>query len=272
MDIIYVDEIALRNAVLDAMVLFLTSRLLDGAGKPGRILRAAALGGLYAALAALPPLRLLASVPMVLLASLGMARIAFGPSPTLWRGWGVFLALSACVAGAVMALSRLAGEPGGLFAASSRLLITAFALCYGAVRFFFLRLLRRRGRAVVRIRVTLAGREAAFSALRDTGNELRDPLSGDRVLVADTSSLAPLFDPPLSCPLPQDGTERFRALARYPELRGRLRLVSYSAVGTEHGLLPCFRADSVTADGEELRCLVALSPTTVGGGEYAAIL
>ena len=270
MDIIYVDEIAFRSAALDAMVLFLTARLLEKPGKPGRVLAAAALGGVYAALAALPPLRGLTWPPTVLAVSLGMARVAFGPPPELWRCWGVFLALSAGVAGAVMALARLAGTAGRWFAAPSRLLLPAFALCYAAVRFFFLRLFRQRGREVTEVRVALAGREAVFSALRDTGNALEDPLSGDRILVADARVLTPLFGSPVGA-LPEDGAESFRLLTRIPALRGRLRLVSYSAVGTERGLLPCFRADRVTADGEELRCLVAVSPTPVGEGEYSAI-
>ncbi len=270
MDIIYVDEIAFRNAVLDAMVLFLTARLLEEPGKPGRILPAAALGGIYAALAALPSLRALARPPTMLLISLGMVWIAFGAPPKLWRCWGVFLALSAGVAGAVIALSRLSGTAGGWPTAPPRLVLPGFALCYAAVRFFFLRMLRHRSRDIAEVRVTLAGREAVFSALRDTGNDLQDPLSGDRVLVADADALAPLFEAPVKT-LPEDGAERFRLLSRYPELRGRLRLVSYSAVGTERGLLPCFRADRVTADGAELRCLVAVSPTPVGSGEYAAV-
>ena len=270
MDIIYVDEIAFRNAILDAMVLFLTARLMEKPGKPGRILPAAAMGGIYAALAALPPLRALARPPAMLLTSLGMVRIAFGPPPELGRSWGVFLALSAGVAGAVMALSRLSGTAGRWPTAPPRLVLPGFALCYAAVRLFFLRMLRHRGRDIAEIRVTLAGREAVFSALRDTGNDLRDPLSGDRVLVADADALVPLFEMPAKT-LPEDGAERFRLLSRYPELRGRLRLVTYSSVGTEQGLLPCFRADRVTADGADLRCLVAVSPTPVGSGEYSAV-
>lgn len=270
MDVIYADEILFRNAVLDAALLLLTARLLGRRVLPLRLLGAGALGGGYALLCALPPLGWLGSLPTAAGVSALLCLTAFG-TDGFGRCWGVFLALAAAVAGAVMGLGRLLDENGSIRSASPRLVWLCFALCYGLLRFFFLGFWRERGRRTSAVRIRLGERETELRALRDTGNSLTDPLTGAPVLVADPSALSPLFSPPLP-ELPADGTEAFRRLSGRGELRGRLRLVPFSAVGTRRGMLPAFRADRVTVDGQETGHLIALSPTAVGNGEYRAII
>ena len=270
MDIIYPDEIFFRNAALDYLLLLCAARLRSAPLRRGRFALGAALGGLYAAAAALPPWRVLASGPGAVGASLALCAAAYGRRG-FWRSWGTFLGLSAAFAGGVYALGRLAGESGGVITASPRVLLTSFGLGYGAVRLLYGRR-RREGRRIVETEVRLRGRKAVFPALRDTGNELLDPATGRGVLVAEAEALAALFTPPLALPLPGDALDRFRALAEHPSLRGRLRLVGFSALGTERGMLCCFRPDTLTADGERLDHLVAFAPGSLAGEDYRAIL
>ena len=63
----------------------------------------------------------------------------------------------------------------------------------------------------------------------------------------------------------------FTAAAKTQELRGRLRLIAYTAVGG-NGMLPAFRPDALTVNGEKReRTLIALSPYVSGEG-YEAIV
>ena len=274
MNVIYVDELFFLNALTDYLLLLSCARLRGSALRRRRFAAAAAVGGGYAVLAALPGLPLFRTIAAKTLVSLLMAWIAFGPPPELWRGWGWFLALSSGFAGAVYGVSLLAGaEPRGLFTgASLKVLALSFGLCYAAVRLFFGRFLRRRERCIVPAEIAFDGKTAAVQALRDTGNALFDALSGARILLAEPRALAPLFDPPLAFPLPEDPAACFRVLSAHPALSYRLRLVSYSAVGTARGLLVCFRPDAVRIEGTEEHYLVALSPTPLGGGEYSALV
>ena len=270
MDVIYADEIILRNSALDALLLLISARLLRRRVRPARLLAAGSLGGVYAFLCALPPLRPLGSLPAAAGVSALLCLAAFGRAG-LGRSWAVFLSLAAAVAGAVMGLGRLLSVSGNLRSASPRLVWLSFALCYALVRFLFLGLLRERERRTEAVRIVLGQRAAELTALRDTGNSLCDPLTGAPVLVTDGAALQALFLPPLPS-LPPDGTEAFRRLSAREELRGRLRLVPYSAVGTARGMLIAFRPDRVEVDGEETGHLVALSPTPVGEGGCRAII
>ena len=265
MNVIYVDELFFLNALTDYLLLLSCARLRGRALRRTRFAAAAALGGVYAVLAAIPPLSFLVSLAVKALVSLLMAWIAFGAPPELWRGWGCFLALSSAFAGAVYGISLLSG-------ASLKTLALSFGLCYAAVRLFFGRFLKRRERCVVEAKIELCGKTVSLQALRDTGNSLFDPLSGSRILLAEPGALASLFTPPLVLPLPDDPAACFRVLSSHPVLSRRLRLVGFSAVGTKRGLLVCFRPDAVTVEGVAEQYLVALSPTPLGGGEYSALV
>ncbi|MBR1456713.1 MAG: sigma-E processing peptidase SpoIIGA, partial [Oscillospiraceae bacterium] len=154
---------------------------------------------------------------------------------------------------------------------SGRVLLLAFALCYAALRLVFRFRAKAAGRTLVPVSAALLGRQAHFTALLDTGSSLLDPLSGERVLVACPHALRPIF---------REHTELFDALppvelleaaARIPELRGRLRLLPYSALGGS-GLLPVFRPDSLTVEGRPRRdVLVAVSPRA-SGEDFEAVL
>ena len=274
MNVIYGDELFFLNALTDYLLLLSCARLRGKALRRGRFAAAAAVGGVYAVFAAIPPLSFLVSLAVKALVSLLMAWIAFGAPPELWRGWGCFLALSSAFAGAVYGISLLSGvEPRSAFSgASLKTLVLSFGLCYAAVRLFFGRFLRRRERCIVEAEITLCGRTASLRALRYTGNALFDPLSGSHILLAEPRSLASLFSPPLAFPLPDDPAACFRTLSSHPALLRRLRLVGFSAVGTKRGLLVCFRPDAVTVEGTAESCLVALSPTPLGDGEYTALV
>jgi len=120
--------------------------------------------------------------------------------------------------------------------------------------------------------VCLGDKKACFPALEDTGNSLYEPISGRAVLTAETEALLPLLPPEVS--LSGQPEEDFRKLSAFAELRPRLRLIPYAAVGTACGLLLALRPDSITADGEKAGAgFVAFSPNPMSpDGEYRAVI
>ena len=114
--------------------------------------------------------------------------------------------------------------------------------------------------------VQLLGRSCAFTAIADSGNCLSDPLTGSAVAVACPHALAPLFGPAEPLLDITDPVELLSAAGAYPELKGRLRLIPFSALGGG-GLLPVFRPDRLLIGGKEDReRLIAISPEAAGPG------
>lgn len=277
MDIVYVDELFALNLLLDYLLLLSGARLRGAALRRGRFALAAALGGAYAAAAVLPGCGWLAALPVKLAASFLLALAAYGGDPGLLQGWACFLALSAAFGGAVYGAALLAGQERGggvVVPVSLRVLVLSFGVCYAAVRLVFGRFLKKRERCVAPVTAEWGARRTAFSALRDTGNGLYDPVSGLPVLVADASALLPLFPPEAGALLREtDPAALLRRLSAVPGLAGRLRLVPYTAVGTGRGLLVCLRPDRLTVEGKREEMLLALSPTPLGvDGEYSAVI
>lgn len=275
MDIIYVDSLFFLNTAVNYFILLATARLCPHAAKRLRLALAAALGGLYAVGTVLPEAEILLCLPMKALCALVMVLIAFGGLGHFGRTAVIFLAVSAAFGGAVWAISMLfyGFSPERLYIpVSLPMLAVSFALCYAAVTLVFRRIGDRAERCLRCVEITLGARHAEFTALEDTGNALCDPITAMPVIAATADALAPLLPPNIR--LTGCAEEDFRLLAQDEALRARLRLIPYSAVGTESGLLLALRPDRILADGKPTRSrLIAITPNAVSAdGEYQAVI
>ena len=110
------------------------------------------------------------------------------------------------------------------------------------------------------------GKRVRLTALRDSGNTLRDPLSGGEVLTVYWKVLRPLLPPEITEDALRDPTALLEPLREFSP-----RLIPYRAVGTERGILLAIILQ-ITIGKETRTGLVALSPTPVSdGGAYEAL-
>ena len=186
----------------------------------------------------------------------------------------VFFAVSAAFGGAVYAASMLAGVSpgsGALVTVSGRVLVLSFAVCYAAASAVFRRRAKTAAREVRTVTVTLAGRSTTVRALRDSGNDLHDPVSGLPAAVVERAAVLPLF--PTLHALPDDAVQTLTVLGALPECTGRVVLLPYRAVGVTGALLPAFRPDSVMIDGAPEPMLLALSAQALtSDGAFSMVL
>lgn len=278
METIYVDSLFALNMIIDYFLLLCSAKVCGVRLRRPRYAAAAALGATWAVVTVMPDMAFFAAAPMKLALAGFMTLVSFGGEKRLFRCFIVFLAVSAAFGGAVWAASMLAGATVTerlYIPVSLRILLLSFAACYFAVSLVFGRAAKKAERVIVSCRVDLGGRSVTFSALRDTGNGLFDPISGSAVAVAETAVLLPLFPAgaaeALCSPSPSEAVEKLSVL---PGCDRRFRLIPYSAVGTSYGLLPAFRPDAVVVDGaDETGLIIALTAARLSeGGEYSAII
>ncbi len=250
---VYMDLVVLLNFLVDYLLLLGTNRLSGYPSAGKKPLLAAALGGLYAGACMLPGFAFLAGT-FWRLASLGlMSVIAFGWDRDALRRGVLFTFLSMALGGVALGLGS-----GGFWS-----LVLAAALVS------LMCLLGFRGRAgeasYVPIRITHNGKTASLTALVDTGNTLRDPVTGRGVLVVDADvaqKLLLLSQEQLAHPV------ETLAAGCCPGLR----LIPYRAVGQPSGMLLGLRADSLLIDGKESEHMVAFAPQKIGQGKpYQAL-
>lgn len=281
--VVYADAVFALNALLDYLLLSGAARLGGAPVRWRRFLLAAALGGLYAALCAVPQLTALRLVPVRVLALALMLLAAFGANRrTLWQG-ALFVGLSLALCGVLTALALLLGVPflllGGTacYALDFPSMVLAAGAAYALTALCFSGLGGHSGGDLVSVQASLGGRAVRFTALRDTGNTLRDPISGRAVLIADCGVVRALLPPGAAALLTEDALRQPAELLRdlsaaCPELR--LRLIPYRAVGVQSAMLLAVRCDAVRCGGKtEQGGLLAASPTAVSdGGAYRALV
>jgi stage II sporulation protein GA (sporulation sigma-E factor processing peptidase) len=276
--IVYLDLLFLLNALADYVLLFVAGRLAGARVRHLRLIGAAALGGLYACAEPLGILPWVFGPVGVLGAAALVLTIAYAPVP--WRQalrLGLaFLGAAIALAGAVFALVflRAAGTAAGLPWWALALPLGAAVVAAQRYGSRALRRWRAAPQALVPIAVGVDGREIELTALVDTGNRLRDPLGQDPVLVVEARALRSLLPPEL---LPS-ATGRAAVWADIAEAwegspwAARLRVIPYSALGTEGGLLIGFRPDRALVAGCPVAPTVGLATKPLDpDGRYQAL-
>ena len=274
MEIVYIDSLFLLNFIIDYLLLLAVGKICALPLRRWRMLLGALWGAVYAVLAVLLP-RFFALAAVKLAAGAALPLLAFGTGRRAPRAVLVFFAVSAAFGGAVYAACSLGGvslRSGLYIPVSMRVLILSFALCYALFTLVFRRAGRRGERRMHEVSVTLGGRTVRFTALYDTGNELTDPVTGEGVLVAEASALAPLLDADAKL-LERDPLDSFQELADLHLLRGRLRLLPCGCVTGSGSLLLLLRPDEVRVDGRKSGVSVAVSRAELSAdGLYQALI
>lgn len=274
--VVYLDRVFLLNLLLDYLLLLAAAQLSGRTLHRLRLLACAAGGGAYAVLTFLPGCGFLRTPLCQLAVGSIIALCAYGGRgrPAL-----LFLLLSGGLAGFVLALGLWAGSPTGLLGRVYRGEVSWPLLLGAALGFYvLLRLLlgqgaRHGGGELLKITISVCGRKQTVTALHDTGNTLRDPVSGRPALVLERNAAEELWPPEvaavLASPLPPE--EKMARLHRQGAAV-TFSLLPFRSVGTPVGLLLAARSDYIEINGRRYpRTPVALSehPVSDGGGYHA---
>lgn len=270
--VVYIDGVFVLNLGVNYLLLYGTGRLGAAGLRRLRLLAGAALGAAYAVAVYLPHCQWLTFPIWKVLCAAGMILLAYGwKRSSLRLGW-IFLALSLVLCGAVYGVELLRGgtlryQGKALFFPISffTLLLTACAVC--AACSLLLPRLTHGSDSLVPLTLRLNGRQVHLSALRDSGNTLHDPMSGQAVLTVYWRSAKGLLPPGLT---EEDFSHPAGLMLNLRKLSPRL--IPYRAVGTASGLLLAIPCEMIL-EKRRFSCLVAFSPTPVSdGGAYEALI
>lgn len=249
---VYLDMVMILNFSVDFLLILGTNRLSGFPPGWGRAALAAGLGAVYSGACLLPGFHFLMNTLWRVVSLVLIGGIAFGWMRTGWRRTGIFLLLSLALGGAAMGMGD-----GSLW----KLVLAALAVW----------LLCRVGfpcgvgsREFVPVRITHQGRTVSLTALKDTGNTLCDPVTGEQVTVIGAEAASKLTGL---------GREKFRTpLETITEKQvNGLRLIPYRAVGCG-GMLLAMRFSDVEIGSRKGSAIVAFAPDSVGNGEgYQAL-
>lgn len=247
----YANVVAALNFLVDLLLLLAANRL---AGHPPGVLRCAlgaALGGIYGAACLLPGFRFLGNALWRLVSMGLMSAAAFGMSVSGARRGVIFCFLSMALGGAALIIGGggIGGLLGGL-ALVGILTMTGFRGKMGQGGY-------------VPVELSYGDKTLRLTALRDTGNTLRDPVTGQPVLVVDAATAQTLTGL-----TPQQLRDPVQTMGALPGLR----LVPYRSVGQPAGLMLAMKLKKVKIGSRWQSALVAFAPDRLGNeGTYQAL-
>ena len=274
MTVVYADSVFCLNALMDYLLLLSTARLAGIPLRRRRYALAALLGGAYAVACFLPGASFLAFTPVKAAAGVLLALVAFGGEERLLRLTVLLFAVSCAMAGCVLGLGLLSGASvpaaNGIFYTdvSFRVLLIAATAAYFTMTVVFRAAASQSvaGR-LLPVEISIGGRKASLTALYDSGNSLRDPVSGEGVLVVSCGAADGVLPKEARWVLTREAlADPAAALVQLRQAAPELapRLLPYRTVGTAGGLLLAVRTDCITVVGEAHQgALMALAPTNM---------
>ena len=250
---VYVDGVMVINFLVDFLLLLGTKQLCGCPAEKKRLIAAALLGALYSGVCLLPDFRFLGHLLWRMVCLVLMGGIAFGWHRGTVQQCGMFLFLTLALGGLAVSLGRT--DFWTLLLAGGVLwILTRFSMvpCTGKQEY-------------VSLKIQNDGRQITLLALRDTGNTLHDPVTGQQVLVISASAaarLTGLTEQQLKDPL---GTMTAHILPG-------LRLIPFRTVGQSGGMMLAMQFEDVMVDGKKRKAIVAFAPENFGGsGTYQAL-
>ncbi|MBQ9167641.1 MAG: sigma-E processing peptidase SpoIIGA [Oscillospiraceae bacterium] len=249
----YIDLVVILNFLVDFLLLVGTNRLAGYSPEWGKAALAALLGGVYGGICVLNDFRFLGSTLWRIVFLGGMSVIAFGLKRGALRRCVLFILLSMALGGIALGLGS--GSFGTLIGAA----LGVCVLCIVGFRG------KTEAARYVPVEISHGDKHLRITALYDTGNTLRDPVSGERVLVAGADiarELLGLEEAQLRKPI--------EVMVKTP-VPG-LRLIPYCAVGQPGAMLLAIRCNEVKIDKWKGSALVAFAPEVLGKGDiYQAL-
>lgn len=254
---VYGDVLFLQNAFFDFLILWGVAKFSGCGYQRRRLLVGTLLGGMYGTLSVLPDWAFLNGLPLLLLFPVLLLLSVFGRMERgkFLRLLVYFYLLSFAVSGLAAAGQNVLRELGIMGELLPLFFLpVVFIVCLGKFGVGIWRKLLARDACLKNGCLEFAGKKVPLCVFFDTGNQLRDPVSGLPVMVAEYERVADLLPFPLRreyeamADRQEELSAFFQRLAacygEAPWFR-RLTLLSFRSVGRQQGLLLGFRPDSL---------------------------
>lgn len=243
--VIYLDLVIVFNFAVDFLLLLSTNRLTGHSTAIKRCLAGAAIGGLYSGFCLHPAFGFFRSWYFSLIALCGITVTSFGWKRSAVRRGALFVLLSMTLGGIASGLNNVDMIPLILSGVAILLLCTV-----GVTD-------PLRGTKYVKVELSWKGNRYPLIALADTGNTLKDPISGSQVLVVNPQIAFSLFQ------LTQNQLLNPIETMQSANIPG-LRLIPYRSVGHPNGMMLGVSMDSVVINGQQIGKVIAFSPVDFG--------
>lgn len=279
---VYVDLLFMINFSMDFLCFFLCARLLGRKLSLPRAIAASALGGCYSDIALFLSVGWIPSLIIDVFVCVAMCAVVFckkGKNSSLPLYILVYFAISMALGGFMTAIFNLLNKAelpleSGASDGISVWLFAVLAAVSAVITLVGGRFFRSKSsQKNADIEVTYKGRSVKLRAMTDSGNLLREPISGKPCIVADISSLEGVIPRRLALAAREKDISVIGGLSTTDAKN--VRVIPIKTAGGD-GILIALRADRVTIDSgkgaEEVDAFIALSDINKSADGNEALL
>ncbi len=264
---IYLDVLLLENLVINYLILYVTAKFSKYRTSTLRLFLGAIIGALYVGIIIIEPdIKVFYTTVAKILLSFFIIAVTFFPRNimTFIKTLVIFYISTFIFAGAALAFLFF-NDQGGfvkngivyVFGQSKWSLMFFSLVTVGIIIKIFMEVIQSkftRENLLIPVKIAFDNRKIGFPALVDTGNSLKDPLTNNPVMVVEFNALEELLpveikdifknskEDDLSCVTTTISTSKWFS---------RFRLIPFSSLGKENGMLIGFKPDFIEIGEEE---------------------
>ncbi len=258
---VYIDILLFVNLIINGAILFASAKLTGARTSFGRFATADAIISVYGLTVCLPAMSFTLCTAIKTVVSVFVSMIAFRTRTvrSLLKNTCIFLFCSFCYVAVLMSIQTLPFCKSSIYVQNSEiyfnipvptLLTAALFLLFAATVAGRISASRKPESAFCDCEIFIGSEKISLRCFRDSGNMLKDPITGDPVMIAEKCIIEKVSN---------------------NITQTKIRFIPYRTADGKTGILHAFRPDKVTVNGEEKRLLIAVSDTKLGD-EFNAII
>ena len=256
---VYLDIVFLENILMNYIIIFATGVTLKNECKKMRIFIASVIGATYTIIMYLNIIPIYSNFIMKFILSITITYIAFRPKTfkKIIKNLVIFYLVSFVFGGCVFALMyflkpQMAQIRNGVFVGAYPIKV---ALIGGAISFVIIQISFKLVKTrlskkdmIYDVEVSIDNKTIKIKALLDTGNLLKDPITGYPVIVVERTSLKNIIPGEILNNLEKIIGGDINELInnkKFNKTISRFRMIPFSSLGKQNGLLLGIKPDSV---------------------------
>lgn len=288
---IYIDVVLIENLIMNFIILLATGIVLKEKIKTVRLLLASLLGAIYSVISYMSILEIYSNIILKIILSVVIVYVAFNPQTMkkMWKDILIFYLTSFVFGGAAFALIYIVKPQdilmkNGLFLGTYPLktiilgAIVAFIIIITA--FTIVRTKITKKDMFCKVEIQINGKKIETTAMLDTGNLLKEPITNTPVIVVEHTLLYDCIPKEILNHLDELLGGEFDNISEKikEEYMAKLKFIPFSSLGKQNGMLLGMKAESVKIkDGEREEekdnVIVGIyNKSLTKRGEYRALL
>lgn len=288
---IYIDVVLIENLIMNFIILLATGLVLKEKIKNIRLLLASLLGAIYSVVSYLSILEIYASIVLKIILSIVMIYIAFNPQTMkkMWKDILLFYLTSFVFGGAAFALIYIVKPQeilmkNGLFLGTYPLktiilgAIIAFIIIMTAFTVVKSKITKKD--MFCEVEIQLNGKVIETTAMIDTGNLLKEPITNTPVVVVEHTLLYDCIPKEILNHLDELLGGDFNNISEEIKEKyiTKLKFIPFSSLGKQNGMLLGIKADNIKIkDSEKIEkkeniIIGIYNKSLTKRGEYRALM